>query len=82
MVQKKNWIKIEFILEMILTMIISKIIAIALIYAGYWILFKWKIEENEGSLSKVQRWSAGLSLLLLGLVFLIFVKDVFNLPPG
>lgn len=61
-------------------MITTKIIAIAMIYAGYWFLNKWKIEENEGSLSKVQRWSAGLSLVLFGLVILIFVKDIFNLP--
>jgi hypothetical protein len=66
---------------MILTMIITKIFAIFMICVGYWLLFKWKIEENEGSQSKIQRWSSGISLFLLGLVTLIFVKDIFNLPP-
>ncbi|MBK7636806.1 MAG: hypothetical protein IPJ13_22950 [Saprospiraceae bacterium] len=63
------------------TMIISKLIALAMIYLGYKRCFVWKYKD-EGSLDKVTRWSAGLSLLLLGLVILIFVWDIFNLPPG
>ena len=63
------------------TILITKIIALILIYLGYKRCFVWKYKD-EGSLEKVTRWSSGLSLLLLGLVFLIFVKDVFNLPPG
>ncbi len=53
-------------------MIISKLIALAMIYLGYKRCFVWKYKD-EGSLDKVTRWSAGLSLLLLGLVILIFV---------
>ncbi len=63
-------------------MIISKLIALFMIYLGYWFCYKWKIAKHEDSLDKVKRWSAGLSLLLLGLVILIFVWDIFNLPPG
>jgi hypothetical protein len=65
---------------MSLTMITTKIIAIAMIYAGYWFLNKWKIEENEGSLSKVQRWSAGIMFIFGGIVILISNADIFNLP--
>jgi uncharacterized membrane protein YfcA len=49
---------------MSVTMMISKLIALFMIYLGYWFCYKWKIDENEGSLDKVTRWSAGLCLFL------------------
>jgi hypothetical protein len=63
------------------TVLITKIIALILIYLGYKRCFVW-IDKSEGSVTYITRWSSGLSLLLLGLVFLLFVKDIFNLPPG
>lgn len=65
---------------MSITMVLSKIIALAMIYVGYWILYKWKIEEYEGITSKVRRWSAGIMFIYGGVVILIFNADIFNLP--
>jgi len=66
---------------MIWTIFITKIIALILIYLGYKRCFVW-IDKYEGSIDVITRWSSGLSMFLLGLVFLLFVKDIFNLPPG
>ena len=64
------------------TMIISKIIALGMIYTGYWFCYIWKIEKYEGSYSKLQRWSGGLMAILIGLAMLLCNADLFNLPKG
>jgi membrane protein DedA with SNARE-associated domain len=64
------------------TMVISKIIALGMIYLGYWFWFNWKIEKNNSSNSVWHRWSAGLMLLLIGLAILLDNADIFNLPKG
>ena len=65
---------------MSITMIISKMIALLVVYIGYWIINKWKIEEYQGSLSKVKRWSAGIMIIFGGIMILLFNADLFNLP--
>lgn len=64
------------------TMIISKIIALGMIYLGYWFCYIWKIEKYEGSYSKLQRWSAGLMFVFGGLCILLLNADIFNLHKG
>lgn len=64
------------------TMIISKIIALGMIYLGYWFCFIWKIAKYEDSLDVVKRWSAGLMAILIGLATLLCNADIFNLPKG
>ena len=61
-------------------MIISKIIALLVVYIGYWILNKWKIAEYEDQLDKVKRWSAGIMIIFGGIMILLFNADLFNLP--
>jgi hypothetical protein len=63
-------------------MIISKIIALGMIYLGYWFCYIWKIEKHEGSLAVLQRWSAGIMLVFGGLCILLLNADLFNLPKG
>lgn len=63
-------------------MVISKIIALSMIYLGYWFCYIFKIEKNEGSYSVLQRWSAGLLALLIGLAIILCNADLFNLPKG
>lgn len=65
---------------MSITMLLSKIISLTMIYVGYWIIVKWKIEEYEGITSKVRRWSAGIMFIFGGVVILISNADIFNLP--
>jgi hypothetical protein len=67
---------------MSLTMIISKLIALSLIYLGYRICFKWKLDENEGSIDIITRWSSGIMFIFGGAMILLFNADIFNLPPG
>ena len=62
------------------TMIISKIIALGMIYIGYWFCFKYRIWKYENSLDVVQRWSAGLMAILIGVAMLLCNADLFNLP--
>ena len=64
------------------TMIISKIIALGMIYIGYWFCFKYRIWKYENSLDVVQRWSAGIMLVFGGLCILLLNADLFNLPKG
>jgi uncharacterized membrane protein YfcA len=62
------------------TMMISKLIALFMIYLGYWFCYKWKIAKHEDSHDKVTRWSAGIMLIFGGIVILISNADIFNLP--
>lgn len=64
------------------TMIISKIIALGMIYIGYWFCFKYRIWKYENSLDVVQRWSAGIMFVFGGLCILLLNADIFNLPKG
>ena len=64
------------------TMIISKIIALGMIYIGYWFCFKYRIWKYENSLDVVQRWSAGIMFVFGGLCILLLNADLFNLPKG
>jgi len=64
------------------TMIISKIIALGMIYIGFWFCFKYRIWKYENSLDVVQRWSAGIMLVFGGLCILLLNADLFNLPKG
>jgi hypothetical protein len=63
-------------------MIISKIIALGMIYLGYWFCFIWKLAKYEDSLDVVKRWSVGLLVLLGGLAILLDNANLFNLPKG
>ena len=63
-------------------MIISKIIALGMIYIGYWFCFKYRIWKYENSLDVVQRWSAGIMFVFGGLCILLLNADIFNLPKG
>ncbi len=74
-----NW-QIKQIMS--ITMVISKIIALGMIYLGYWFWFIWKIEKKGSSYSVWQRWSAGLMALLTGLAILLGNEDIFNLTDG
>jgi O-antigen/teichoic acid export membrane protein len=65
---------------MSITMVISKIIALGIIYLGYWFCYKYRIWKYENSLDVVQRWSVGLLVLLGGLAILLDNADLFNLP--
>jgi hypothetical protein len=67
---------------MSITMVISKIIALGMIYLGYWFCYKYRIWKYENSLDVLQRWSAGLMALLIGLAILLDNADIFNLPKG
>lgn len=61
---------------MSITMVISKIIALGMIYLGYWFWFIWKIEKKDSSYTVWQRWSAGLMALLTGLAILLDNTDI------